>query len=123
MSTTRRKDTREKSSPETKLVNRMIDRLNKQGHLAWRNNTGTMFANGRWISYGKKGSGDIFVIVKPTGRFLSVEAKVGSNKATKQQQEWIEQVRSAGGVAGVANSMQALDRLVEEAADEGLSLF
>ncbi len=112
-----------KEQPETKLVRRMVARLIKRGHLAWRNNTGTIFSNGRWISFGKKGSGDIFVIVKPTGRLLSVEAKVACRKGTDNQEAWMAMVREAGGVAGVARSMADLDRLVAEAAEEGISLF
>lgn len=112
-----------KEQPETKLVKRMVARLLKRGHLAWRNNTGTIYSNGRWISYGKKGSGDIFVIVRPLGRFLSVEVKVARKKGTDNQEAWMAEVRAAGGVAGVAQSMADLDRLVGEAAEEGVSLF
>ena len=72
---------------------------------------------------GKKGSGDIFVIVKPSGRFLSVEAKVARRKGTENQEAWMAKVRDAGGVAGVARSMADLDKLVGEAAEEGISLF
>ena len=112
-----------KEQPETKLCKRMVARLLKSGHLAWRNTTGTIFNNGRWISFGKKGSGDIFVIVKPSGRFLSVEAKVARRKGTDNQEAWMAKVREAGGVAGVARSMADLDKLVDEAAEEGVSLF
>ena len=115
-------DTR-KEQPETKLVKRMVTRLEKQGHLAWRNNTGTIYSKGRWISFGKKGSGDIFVVVKPNGRLLSVEVKVAKKKGTENQEAWMAKVREAGGVAGVARSMADLDKLVSEAAEEGISLF
>ena len=112
-----------KEGPETKLVRSMIDYLNKRGHFAWRNNTGKRQIAGRWISFGFPGSGDIFVVVQPHGRFLSVEAKVGTGKATELQQEFIDRVRASGGVAGVARSLDELDKLVAEAAHETSSLF
>lgn len=112
-----------KEGPETKLVRAFIDYLRKQGHWAWRNNTGTHKVRGRFVPFGYPGAGDIFVVVMPNGRFLSVEAKVGSGKATDKQKEWMETVKAAGGVAGVANSMASLDKLVAEAAHETASLF
>lgn len=112
-----------KESPETKLVRAMIDYIRKLGHWCWRNNTGKRNIGGRWISFGFPGSGDIFVVVQPSGRFLSVEAKVGTGKATELQQEFIDKVREAGGVAGVANSMESLDKLLAEAAQDEPEMF
>lgn len=113
-----------KEGPETKLVRAMIAYLQKQGHHTWRNNTGSYQTRaGHWVSFGQPGSGDIFVVVMPHGRFLSIEAKVGKGKATELQLEWIEKVKESGGVAGVANSLDSLDKLVAEAALETPGLF
>jgi len=112
-----------KESPETKLVKTMITYLCKLGHHAWRNNTGQHRMHGRWVSFGVKGGGDIFACVQPHGRFLSVEAKVGRNKATDNQKDWMEKVRAGGGVAGVARSFAELDELIHEAEHETASIF
>jgi len=112
-----------KQSPETKLVLAFVDYLRKQGHHAWRNNTGGGKLGGRWVQFGVKGAGDILVVVVPHGRFLSVEVKVGRNKATENQEAWMVKVREAGAVAGVARSFGELDKLVAEAARETADLF
>jgi len=112
-----------KEGPETKLVRSFIEYLRKQGHWAWRNNTGHRVIRGQHISWGFPGSGDILVVVQPHGRFLSVEAKVSGAKATDKQEEWMANVKAGGGVAGVASSKAELDALVAEAAHETASLF
>ncbi len=112
-----------KQSPETELVLAMIPYIRKLGHHAWRNNTGARKVRGQWVSWGSPGSGDIFVVVQPNGRFLSIEAKAGRNKATKVQNEWMEKVKAAGGAAGVARSFADIDDILAEAAHETPSIF
>ena len=112
-----------KQSPETELVLAMIPYIRKLGHHAWRNNTGARMIRGQWVSWGSPGSGDIFVVVKPNGRMLSIEAKVGGKKATPAQKEWMEKVKAAGGVAGVARSFADIDELLAEAAHETPNIF
>tara|TARA_Y100001973_G_scaffold105035_2_gene176730 strand:- start:2839 stop:3162 length:324 start_codon:yes stop_codon:yes gene_type:complete len=60
------------------------------------------------------GSSDIIGIT-PEGRFLAVEVKTAKGKPTKEQLNFIEQVRKAGGIAGIARSPQdALDLLTHQ---------
>ncbi len=112
-----------KQSPETELVLAFIDYIRKAGHHAWRNNTGARKVRGQWVQWGAKGSGDVFVVAQPNGRFLSIEAKVGRKKATENQEEWMAKVVEAGGVAGVARSFADVDELLAEAAHETPSIF
>ena len=51
--------------------------------------------------YGRSGVPDI--IACANGRFLAIECKAGTNKPTALQVREIERIRSAGGVAVVAN--------------------
>ena len=51
--------------------------------------------------YGRSGVPDI--IACANGRFLAIECKAGRNKPTALQVREIEAIRSAGGVAVVAN--------------------
>lgn len=53
--------------------------------------------------YGTAGIPDIIVCYK--GRFYGLEAKVGNNKPTRLQEVTIEQIKKAGGVAGVVRSV------------------
>jgi Holliday junction resolvase len=51
--------------------------------------------------YGRSGVPDVICCV--AGKFLAIECKAGTNKPTALQVHEIEQIRSAGGVAVVAN--------------------
>ena len=51
--------------------------------------------------YGRSGVPDIIACVN--GRFLAIECKAGGNKPTALQVREIENIRSAGGMAVVAN--------------------
>lgn len=53
--------------------------------------------------YGTAGIPDIIVCFN--GRFVGLEAKVGSNKPTVLQAATIEQIRKAGGTAAVVRSV------------------
>lgn len=63
---------------------------------------------------GLAGRPDI-VACAPGGRFLAVEVKGPAGRVTPRQALLLEQVRAAGGVAGVARSVEDALKLVEEA--------
>jgi hypothetical protein len=90
----------------------------------FRNNVGeAKSADGRYIIYGLcPGSGDLIgwqtVTITPDmvgqrfARFLSVEVKGPRGAIRPDQQNWLEQVQAAGGIAIVARSADAVqDRL------------
>lgn len=81
--------------------------LSDAGCIIWRNNVGSYTtADGAYIKYGVGGVGgsDLIGIYKPTGQFLAVEVKSPKGKPSPAQLNFIEQVRAAGGIAGVARS-------------------
>ena len=79
--------------------------LSEAGCLIWRNNTGVLKnAAGIPIKFGLcVGSSDLIGLT-PTGRFLAVEIKTPTGKATPEQIRFIEAVRARGGIAGIARS-------------------
>ena len=90
----------------------------------FRNNTGTLKdANGRPVSFGLcKGSADLIgwrtVTITPemVGQqiavFASIEVKSSSGRVKPEQQQWLNAVQAAGGIAGVARSVgEAMDLL------------
>jgi len=105
---------------ETKIQRAIMLALSEADCLVFRNET-----SGAWV--GKKihqaghqvtltdarmirfglcvGSSDLIAIM-PDGRFLAVEVKTETGKATKEQLNFIEQVRKAGGKAGIARSVK-----------------
>ena len=79
--------------------------LSESGCLIWRNNSGVLKnAAGIPIKFGLcVGSSDLIGLT-PAGRFLAVEIKTPTGKATPEQLRFIEAVRARGGVAGIARS-------------------
>jgi len=90
----------------------------------FRNNTGTLRdINGRPVSFGLcKGSADLIgwrtVTITPemVGQqiavFTSIEVKSSSGRVKPEQQQWLNAVQAAGGIAGVARSVEeAMDLL------------
>jgi hypothetical protein len=55
---------------------------------------------------GKRGTPDILVCTPPTGRFLAIELKVAGGRLGAAQATELESIRSAGGCAIVAHTLQ-----------------
>jgi hypothetical protein len=89
----------------------------------FRNNTGTLRdQNGRPVQFGLcKGSADLIgwrtITVTPdmVGRrlavFTSIEVKTPTGRLRPEQQQWLNAVQAAGGIAGVARSVEDAQRL------------
>jgi len=90
----------------------------------FRNNTGTLRdQNGRPVQFGLcKGSSDLIgwkrVTITPemvgtqVAVFLSIEVKTATGRLRPEQQQWLDAVQAAGGIAGVARSVSDAERLL-----------
>ena len=90
----------------------------------FRNNTGTLRdANGRPVQFGLcKGSADLIgwkrVTVTPdmvgqqVAVFTSIEVKTATGRLRPEQQQWLDAVQAAGGIAGVARSVEDALRIM-----------
>ena len=91
----------------------------------WRNNTGTLRdANGRPVQFGLcKGSADLIgyrtititpdMVGQQVAVFLSIEVKTPtSGRIRPEQQQWLETIQAAGGIAGVARSVEDALRIM-----------
>jgi hypothetical protein len=100
--------------------------LSKPGMALWRNNCGALKdADGRLIRYGvaNPGGSDLIgwrsVTVTPdmVGRrlavFLAIEVKGANGKPTEAQVRFIRAVNDAGGLAGVARSVDDAERITD----------
>jgi hypothetical protein len=97
----------------------------------FRNNTGTLRdANGRPVQFGLcKGSADLIgwkrVTVTPemvgstVAVFLSIEVKTATGRLRPEQQQWLDAVQAAGGIAGVARSVGDAEALLRNMTAEG----
>ena len=84
----------------------------------FRNNTGTLRdQHGRPVSFGLcKGSADLIgyrtititpdMVGQQVAVFLSIEVKTPTGRIRPEQQQWLDMVQSAGGIAGVARSVE-----------------
>jgi hypothetical protein len=83
----------------------------------FRNNTGTLRdQHGRPVSFGLcKGSADLIgwttrtitpeMVGSQVAVFTSIEVKAASGRLRPEQRQWLDAVQAAGGVAGVARSV------------------
>jgi len=83
----------------------------------FRNNTGTLRdQHGRPVSFGLcKGSADLIgwttrtitqeMVGQRIAVFTSIEVKAASGRLRPEQRQWLDAVQAAGGIAGVARSV------------------
>jgi hypothetical protein len=82
----------------------------------FRNNVG-QFENkaGRWVRFGLcKGSSDLIGWHNKTGRFVAIEVKRPSEKVREDQQNFLDKVKAAGGIAGVARKPEDIGEIMME---------
>jgi len=108
---------------EHELQSAIIQLIQVRGGLVIRTNSGFIRledANGksRVFKGASKGTSDLIALYK--GHFLAIEVKAGRNRATFEQEDFIQQVRDRGGIAFVTWSadtvISALDAIDGEAA-------
>jgi len=92
----------------------------------FRNNTGVLQdRNGRPVQFGlAKGSADLIgwrtrlitedMVGQQVAVFTSIEVKSATGRLRPEQQQWLEVVQKAGGIAGVARSVDDALLLVTE---------
>ena len=83
--------------------------------FVWRNNSGALpDKRGVLLRFGKVGSSDILGIDKRSGKFIAIEVKRpdGSYKPTPAQLEFLNEIRDAGGLAGIATCTEDVDRIL-----------
>lgn len=124
----------EARKPESDLVKSVVQHLEVRWRaVAIRVNSGlTVIGDGkarRVVRGAKAGTADVIAclpflekrISPVTGepyrynlaRFCAFECKVAPNKATKEQEAFLQSVRDRGGIAGVVYSLEDVDRLIE----------
>ena len=108
------------SNSETKIQQEIRLALGQRSDLRlFRNETGKLPdpRTGRWVQFGlAKGSSDLigFKTVKITSemigqeiaQFVSLEIKTERGKLSTMQQNWLQKVKSSGGIVGVARTVK-----------------
>lgn len=92
---------------EKDIQNSIMRLLKKHGIYHWRNNTGVTKIGNRIVSFGKKGSSDIFCFRR--GMFVAIEVKSATGKLTESQREFLKKVNEQEHCVGfVARSTLAI---------------
>ena len=108
------------SNQETVLQQHIRLALGKHSNLRlFRNETGKLPdpRTGRWVQFGlAKGSSDLigFKTIKITpemigqevAQFVSIEIKTNTGKISPLQENWLQKVKSSGGIVGVARTVK-----------------
>lgn len=92
------------STPEGEIKKQIIEWLKLKRIFHWTNQAGKI--PGRKLL--KVGIADILGIYN--GRMLAIEVKAGTGKLTDEQAEFIYSVRTNGGIAFVARSIEDVEK-------------
>jgi hypothetical protein len=99
---------------ESSLVKQIIQYLNYLGHYVWRVNTGSLKVDNRFVQFGKKGMSDILGIHKDTGQLIAIECKVGYNKPSQFQKDFLEDINSRNGIAILAYKLEDVSEVFKD---------
>lgn len=114
-------------NPETKIQRLIMLALSENGCTVWRNETAgawigkqiykagdqVTLANARMMTFGLcTGSADLIGIHHATGKFIAIEVKTPKGRPTTEQLRFIEAVKKAGGIAGIARSPEDALKLI-----------
>ena len=100
--------------------------VSKGDTRVFRNNTGTLRdQHGRPVSFGlAKGSADLIgwrtititpeMVGQQVAVFTSIEVKSATGRLRPEQQQWLDAVQAAGGIAGVARCVDDALRIVTD---------
>lgn len=97
-----------KSDREAPVLHECLKWLHARGVFVYRNNSGTLWANGQPVSFGYPGSADIIGLLPGSGRFLAVECKSPMGKQSRKQIHFQEQIERSGGVYLLVRSVGEL---------------
>ena len=79
------------------------DYLRAKKIFHWRNNTGSIKTEKRFIQFGKVGSADIFALTKST--FYAIEVKSPTGRQSEAQKQFQSDVEVSGGIYILARSV------------------
>ncbi len=87
------------------------------GYHVWRQNNGGVYdatLKKFRANSATKGISDIIGFHRHTGRFIACEIKAGKDKLSVEQEQFLYDVRQAGGVAIVIRSIDNLETFLKE---------
>lgn len=105
-------------APERDVMDAIRKWARLRGITLFRNNTGQYeAAPGRWVRFGLTvGSSDLigYRVHNGVAQFCAFECKAAGKNATPEQQQFIDDVRAAGGIAGVVRNVDEAEALLRD---------
>lgn len=99
---------------ESSILNSI--RLAASPATLWRNNSGAYMKDGFFVRYGvaSPGGSDLIGFTPRNGIavFTAIEVKTRTGKPTPEQQNFLNVIRRAGGIAGIARSPAEAQALI-----------
>lgn len=97
---------------ESEIQAQILARFNTGSTRLFRNSVGFSTENGRPQRFGLcRGSSDLIGIHR--GRFVAIEVKSATGRATREQIAFLGMVRALGGIAVLARSVDDVARALE----------
>ena len=95
---------------EQSIQRAILDYLRWRGIPCYKHqNAGIRKPDGSYIPTHTRGVSDIIGCLPKTGRFLAIEVKRPGGKPTPEQQQFIDTINGAGGLAFVARSIEDVE--------------
>lgn len=109
-----RKTSTRGTQPETLILKSIMEYLRWMGHVVVRVYGGGHVKDGKFFPqpYLERGTADLLVCIKGTGKFLALEVKTEKGKPSEFQTEWLQKVRDAGGLAEIVRSVEDVERII-----------
>lgn len=105
------------STPTNALTKAILSLLRLEGCHVWRQNNAGVFDNTLQVwraGSSTPGLSDVLGYHRATGRFVAVEVKVGADKLSPEQIQFLDEVRRAGGFACEGRSLDQVRREFNE---------
>ncbi len=99
------------------LTKHALRMLGMKGYHVWRQNNGGVWDPTLKVfraNSSTPGISDIIGFHKQTGRFIACEIKVGRDKLSTEQEQFLADVNRAGGIGRVIKNMTDLENLSKE---------
>src|SRR5512138_373154 len=94
-------------APEGQLSSAIEDMLKLEPRVRmWRNNSGAVKLENRFVRFGLVGSADFIGLLFPTGRFVALELKSPRGRQTLTQRLFGDLIRANGGFCAVVRSVE-----------------
>lgn len=101
-------------NPETLLQNKIMCHISSLGHYVERSNHGVYYTkDGRTVTIGNVGQSDLRGHRKD-GRAFYFEVKTKTGRPTKEQLNFLEQMRKTGAISGIVHSEKEAEDLLNE---------